>query len=61
LDEVFGDDDVEALNAAEDDDRSGHYDETAEMCLVEPGVYSEGSEADTKVEVPTKKKAAPKK
>lgn len=62
LDEVFGDDDVDVLNAAEDDDRSGHYDEAAEMCLIEPGVSSEGSESDTKIEVPApKKKAVPKK
>jgi N-acetylmuramoyl-L-alanine amidase len=40
LDAVYGsaddDDHVVALNAAEDDDRRGHYDEAAEMCLVDP-------------------------
>jgi N-acetylmuramoyl-L-alanine amidase len=35
LDAVFGDDDEQAasLDAAEDDDRAGFYDEKAEMCL----------------------------
>jgi hypothetical protein len=38
---VFGDDDEshkELLNAAVDDDRSGHYDVESEMCLVDPKV-----------------------
>jgi len=38
LDGVFGDDDEETanvLNAFEDDDRKGHYDDEVEMCLVE--------------------------
>ena len=65
LDEVFGDDDAlkDGLNAFEDDNRAGHYDEAAEMCLVEPKAELQPKiEAETTVEVSaSKKKSAPKK